>query len=144
MNRTASAISLFLWSAALQAQLELKERVLGDNYLTRVSPAAFEKAPKWKDSDEHPPVSARKAIKLATSALESSIDTPKGWKWEISEAALKSFRGNWYWQVTFESRRREGDGQFASTKLRIVVLMDGNAVKPMLCVPFADFEGMRP
>lgn len=86
-------------------------------------------APEWKADAENPPLSAARAIKLATDYKEALLKRSGEGKWECvgAELRLEQYINRWYWEVSFEPHRGHGS---VFQHLIIVVLMDGKMPKP--------------
>jgi hypothetical protein len=102
----------------------------GKHYIVRVSPKDLKQSPSWKKDEENPPLSARKAIKLATKMKDSLVKDSKDFKWELQSAALEP-AGNdkWLWIVCYQAVF-SGASVSSVPHLRLAVLMDGKVVKP--------------
>jgi hypothetical protein len=101
-------------------------------YIVSISRAALEKAPSWKDDADNPPLSAKKAIKLANEMKDSLVKDTEDFKWKLESAALKpAGDGKWYWLVHYDAVFQSAPtGQ--PNHLRLVVLMDGTVIKPVI------------
>ena len=100
-----------------------------NQYVVRVSGEDLEKSPSWKDDAENPPLSAKKAIKLATEMKDSLVKDSKNYKWTLTSARLEpAGGGKWYWLIYYEAQFPIGTG--IPDHLRLVVLMDGKVIKP--------------
>jgi hypothetical protein len=101
-----------------------------NQYVVRVSGEDLEKSPSWKDDAENPPLSAKKAIKLANEMKDSLVKDGKDFKWILESASLKpARRDRWYWLLNYEVEF-QGAHTGAPIQLRLVVLMDGTVIKP--------------
>ncbi|QJX00277.1 hypothetical protein [Frigoriglobus tundricola] len=104
----------------------------GDKYYSvGITKAALDKAPIWKDDADTPPLSARKAMKLAAAMKDKLVRNPDGGHWELVSMSLVEARaGQWFWQANYEWLK---DGVFTGAgrpHLRLVVLMDGTVIEP--------------
>jgi len=105
--------------------------VAGKQYLVTVTQRALEKAPVWKDDAENPPLSARKAIRLADQLKSKLADDTDKWKWDRETASLVEWvPGRWYWLVSYEGRPTDGIASGNMPRVQLVVLMDGTVVEP--------------
>lgn len=103
-------------------------------YSVTITVQALKNAPVWKKDAESPPVSPRRALQLAAEMKDKLGIGDADWKWEFESASLKHVDGDaWYWQVSYEGRNK-GDISIIGIApfLRLVVLMDGTVVKPVV------------
>jgi hypothetical protein len=98
----------------------------GKAYDVNLSDDDIQKTPAWKQDDENPPLSARRAVRLATKMKDSLGKDAK--QLEFGGLALEQFSGRWYWTVRFAGDP-ENDRMMAP-HLFLVVLMDGTVPKP--------------
>jgi hypothetical protein len=108
-------------------------------YVVTISVAALEKSPAWRDDAENPPLSARKAIKLANEMKDRVVKDSDDHKWTFKDAALHpAVDGKWYWLVYYEFEQQQpSNGVIIGSSghpafLRLVVLMDGTVIKPVV------------
>ena len=107
----------------------------GHEYRVTVTEETLRTSPAWKDTADDPPLSARKAMKLANEKKLTFVKDFKDWKWDLSAARLKrSPDGKWFWVVEYESHPADPDVAFSGMPpdLSIVVLMDGTVIVPKL------------
>jgi hypothetical protein len=100
------------------------------NYTVTVTHEALANSPSWKKDEENPPLSARKAIKLANEMKDSLVKDSENYKWKLDGATLKSAGDEkWYWLIRYEA---EFQGNLIGQPpfLNLVVFMDGKVVKP--------------
>jgi hypothetical protein len=103
--------------------------VFGKLYVSRIPGEVLEKAPDWQDDQENPPLSARKALKLAASMRDSVVKEPSA-KLEMFGTTLLQIGKKWAWLVRFSpDGQMQGDIPPAD-QLTIIVLMDGTAIEP--------------
>ncbi len=104
----------------------------GKRYVVTIAYAALDKAPKWAEADENPPLSAKKALKAANDMKDSLMKDSEKPKWILRSLDLRPAGDDrWYWTANYEEEPLNGRrlaGQPPSLKL--VVLMDGTAIKP--------------
>jgi hypothetical protein len=113
----------------------LFSHAIGNNrYQIYINDEDLLKAPEWKSDAENPPVSTRKAIRLASQAKETLVKDTPVYNWKFAEAALRLDQTGqrWYWLILFERRLRNGDAEADAPKRLIGVLMDGTVLKPTL------------
>ena len=106
---------------------------IGDIKLTDT---IVEKTPKWSEIELNPPVSGRRAIRLADKVREKLVKDIEGFKWRLDSARLspwgyESPTGHWFWEVVYWAQP-QSDYVGPHTELRVVVLMDGAVVEPQL------------
>jgi hypothetical protein len=113
------------------AGIQLYSDAFGNCYVASVTGKDFDKTPDWSPDAENPPVSAKKAISLATKMKDSLAENGKNYKWVLDSAALHRWTGNkWYWVATYEVQYDGPRVGPNAAQIRIVVLMDGTAVRP--------------
>jgi hypothetical protein len=123
--------SLLLVTALLGAQAETTFTVeyAGKKYEFRIPDADLEKTPAWAPGQENPPLSARRAIDVATRQLSTLL--PNGKNWRLHAVTLRAIDNHWIYLVEFlEPLRGDGGGQQVSAGFQVVVLMNGAAVTP--------------
>lgn len=102
-------------------------RVGGKDYAAIITKKALSRSPEWRQEDENPPISARKAMKLAAKKKDLFFgDESKEWRFE--SVSLTKLWENWYWVARYQPRAPSK----ARQELRIVVLMDGTVIQPTL------------
>jgi hypothetical protein len=106
--------------------------LLEKTVVVEVTDTTIERAPAWHPKDENPPVSARRALKLATELKDTLVKDSEDRRWKFQSASLqKTLRGeHWYWLVTFWGVYHPSGGR--PIELQLVVLMDDTAVKPIV------------
>jgi hypothetical protein len=113
------------------AELGFPSRALKNAYITTLSDEVLERTPKWNETDENPPVSARKAISLANGLADKlEPDNDANWKRRLEGIQLCQKGQNWFWQAEYEWRPRIGGLGGLPPFLTIIVLMDGTVVQP--------------
>lgn len=111
--------------------------VNGKTYETRVPIEALARTPKWNDTDENPPLSARKAMKLAGDkapefqAIWSLTGLENRWEWHTNGARLcRSGPVDWCWVFSYVARSKTGTTTGTPMAFRMIVLMDGTVFGP--------------
>jgi hypothetical protein len=128
----AAVISAFLVTPSY-AELILNSYAFSKQYKVTITDEAIEKSPAWKDDAENPPLSAKKAIKLADAMKDSLVKDSKDRKWKLTSASLEPLGdGKWYWLVSYEAEFQGGMSTGIAPNLRLVILMDGMAIKPAI------------
>ncbi len=127
--------TIALSSPHVFAQIGFASYAFGKQYWVEVEYETLEKTPVWKDDAEDPPLSARKAISLATEMKNSLPKDSPGHEWVLESAALEpTSNDRWIWLIAFRARHidphvlQQGPG----VHLRLMVLMDGTVIKPKI------------
>lgn len=86
------------------------------------------------ESEENPPVSASKAIRLATKVKESLVKDNERCHWRMRSIDLQECGGDyWYWVATYEAMFQGARATSGPPiQLRLIVLMDGTAITPAI------------
>jgi hypothetical protein len=113
-------------------------QAFGKEYAITMSYGAIRKTPDWTDDAENPPISAKKAAKLATAIKDSLAKDNKEPKWELTSLSLLKFEGKWVWLATFTPEnevplfepRQATDLHDNFPQLTLPVLMDGTVLRP--------------
>jgi hypothetical protein len=104
-------------------------------FIVTVTDEMLQKSPKWKADAPHPPLSARKAIRLATELKKKLVADTKVYEWKFLTAKLCRDSDpeidRWYWRVEFEAKVRPGLPPDDPKELVVIVLMDGTVVQPV-------------
>lgn len=103
-----------------------------------IGASELDKSPRWKSSDESPPLPPRKAVEVSNNALAEFERTgllPKrheGLEWKIKKVALTSVtEDKWIYEVMYQESVKPGHGATGRRpSLTVVVLMDGTYVTP--------------
>jgi hypothetical protein len=138
MRRTALAVILLvslpevIEAEARAGDEEMAGYAFGKSYTISVTREALRRAPAWDESAENPPLSARRALKLATECQRALVAAPADWEWHLMYLGLRQNNGRWYWLANFEAypTRHAFDG--VAPNLYVAVLMDGTVVKPVI------------
>ena len=91
------------------------------------------KAPQWKADAENPPLSPRKAIKLANAVREKLVKDNDDWKWQLDSITLvptNERHEGWFWLVNYNQEFVKGDLIGVPPILVLAVLMDGTVPEP--------------
>jgi hypothetical protein len=142
MNRLAAISSIALacaypWSPDVTEVVQsdysaqYPSHFFGKDFETAVTSEALKKTPDWHDEQENPPVSARKAMKLATGVKDSLLKDSST-KWKLIGLCLDAqFEKKWVWLVSFSPEPQVTDADQPPTDLiTVVVLMDGTVLGP--------------
>ena len=91
------------------------------------------KAPQWKADEENPPLSPRRASKLANAVREKLVKDDDRWKWQLDCITLVPANerpGSCFWLVNYRAEFLKGDFVGIPPSLRLAVLMDGTVPEP--------------
>ena len=97
----------------------------GKQFEFTVTLKQLENCPEWLAEQEHPPLSARRALTLASDYLPKLVTNAENWK--AGEIRLRPAHDKWVYVVEF-AEHKEG----IKTPLGIVVLMNGEVVEPRI------------
>lgn len=97
----------------------------GKQFEFTVTTRLLENCPEWLSEQENPPLSARRALAIASDYLPRLVTNAEAWK--AGDIRLRPVRDKWVYVVEF-SERREG----VKTPFSIVVLMNGEVVEPKI------------
>lgn len=96
-----------------------------------VSRFALSASPRWSSAEPFPPLAPRAAVAAARRQLQALVTESEDWRLnEVSLVALGQ-EGEWVYLVKFEEPPPRADGGIHGG-LDIAVLMDGNAVAPVV------------
>lgn len=98
----------------------------GQHYSSVLTMKRLSKSPAWKDEEEHPPLSARKAMATARQMAMEIAPFGKQVKLLPPSLKLRESNGHWFWVVTFSPN----DSRQFQSVFHVVVLMDGTALRP--------------
>lgn len=103
-------------------------------YYTTITDVALRATPSWHVDQKHPPLSARKALRLGDALKKKLVRDTESIGWKLASLELKpdSIENKWFWVVRYETFPKQGSGSFQGPILGVIVLMDGTAVKPSL------------
>jgi hypothetical protein len=123
--------ALYLVTALATAQVETTFTVEynGKKYEFHITDQDLQRTPAWPSNQENPPLSARRAIDIASKQVATIL--PNGKDWRLYEITLRPIGDRWVYLVQFlEPLRGDTDGQQLSSGFQLVVLMNGAAVPP--------------
>jgi hypothetical protein len=122
-----------LLASAMSFDITYSSYAIPNNYTVTISSDALAKSPSWKDNEENPPLSARKAIKLANAVKKSLVKDWDDYKWVLVTADLTPDGDEkWYWLINCEAHPQVGASSGVPFCLKLVVLMDGTVVEPQV------------
>ena len=101
------------------------------------------KTPVWAEDAEHPPLSSRRALRAARTALAAVVSDSRDWKLEAVAMEPWGDHGHWIYTVTFRHLTTSlPDGTMHASRLvrvgvkpstiSIPVLLSGVAVEPKI------------
>lgn len=120
---------------------QLFGQAFGKKYIVTVTDAAIQNTPDWDDDAENPPVSAKKAMKLATVMKDSLVKDSDKFKWEMRSLSLMEIKDKWLWVAHLQAMENgplssepvaASEGHKDPHYLSLVVLMDGSVIKPVI------------
>lgn len=100
-------------------------------FVSRVSDAALARAPVWSQEVERPPLSPRRARRVACKQLQDSVQEARDW--ELREIGLVDTGDSLHWIYVVHFDRRYPDNVGVAEGVEffdIVVLMDGISIRP--------------
>jgi hypothetical protein len=102
----------------------------GKAYSITIRNEDLKKSRDWDQAvAENPPLSARRALKLATEYQRALIHSPTDWEWHLDCLGLRQREAGWYWLAHFEASQKSVYGVGPAPDLYVAVLMDGSVVK---------------
>jgi hypothetical protein len=151
MCRVLAAASVFLALSVRLSVADEREFVGIDfhnkksnkHYVVTVTDERLKSTPSWEKRPENPPLSARRALKLANDFKNTFVKDAPGWKWEFQSIGLKhngpaNAPQKWYWVAYYEEYPLHGFLGGAPPYLFVVVLMDGTVLKPAVKISSDD------
>lgn len=100
-----------------------------------ITEEAIQKTPAWRDENDNPPISVRRAIRLADGLRDKLVKDTTEWRWRLETASLVPWwpdlpSGRWFWEIRYHAYN-EGGYTGPSNDLNLVVLMDGSVIQPV-------------
>lgn len=104
----------------------------GKLYQSDLTRDAIRKSPAWDQENESPPVSLKKAIRLAEKMRKSVVKPPDKRKWEVTNMHLIFEGKHCAWYVTFHTKTIEPEAGLIDgfDEVTLFVLMDGTVIEP--------------
>ena len=111
----------------------------GKEYRTEITEGDIKKCPRWCENADNPPLSIRKAMRIANGRREKLVHDTELYKWRLESVTLEFF---WYdkvpyeipyWRVHYEAHGVHG-GTGISPELDLFVLMNGALIEPIINV----------
>lgn len=112
----------------------LSERT-GTRYDFTVTHAQIQRTPDWAEDADNPPLSPRVALARARADLRTFL--PDAAQWRHPEISLKEVGAphKWIYIVKFEGPLPPNMSDGPVDIMRVIVLMDGTAIKPIITPP---------
>lgn len=132
MTRILALLGVLACPTFVFAEFTIWSMAVEKSYTVTVTQEALQTSPCWADGEENPPLSARRAIVLATAKKDKLVSDSADWKWHLESASLHQVEeGRWVWLVHFEAYPPSFGGiAGAPPFLNLVVLMDGTIIEP--------------
>lgn len=100
----------------------------GATHIAVVTNEMLRKSPTWEKDAENPPLSARRALKLAEQYVDASVRPNKEWKRELDSIGLVQDDDKWFWKADFLWYPRMGSLEGHPPNCTVIILMDGTVV----------------
>ncbi|HVA45004.1 MAG TPA: hypothetical protein VNH11_01340 [Pirellulales bacterium] len=113
----------------------LTSRAFGKTYKSRMAHDALLNSPTWdKEKADIPPVSPRKAIRLAEKMRNSVVKAPDDWEWHTVDLHLFLEGDHCVWHATFQAMPIEPAAGLVPRheEVTLIVLMDGTVIEPVV------------
>ena len=91
---------------------------------------AIDQTPSWSEDEDFPPLSPRGAIRSAKGELSELVTDAENWTLREIELRGDPTKDKWIYIVSFGGPGTPTGGGADGAEFRIMVLMDGKAVKP--------------
>jgi hypothetical protein len=114
-------------SALCQYSAEFSSYYLDKRYDFRITPEQLSSIPAWLYGEPTPPLLARAAKDVAAVYLSDLFKNTSAWR--AGEIALYPVAERWVYLISFEPPLLPGCNDCMSAPFKIVVLMNGVAVK---------------
>jgi hypothetical protein len=124
---TFSAVWIICVVCANGEDRTIDSNIFKDGYRTTVTSEAIANTPAWNNDDDNPPLSAKRATKIAKRQVDLMTKGQEHAKWRLTSLSLESFDDGWFWLVTYKA---PSPGTTLAMSLRIAILMDGTVVEP--------------
>jgi hypothetical protein len=129
---------LMLLAASARGADSYYSYAFGKQYCFEITREMLAKSPSWTEQSDNPPLSARKAIRLADALRDRFVKDSEVLKWHLVSAQLEhdwgtaTDTGKWWWLVNFEAHVRVGGESGVPNHLRVIVRMDGTVIEPKI------------
>ena len=127
MRIFAIIILTFLSSRLFGADCEWHSHVGTNQYSFQVSWSVIDKTPIWRESEDQPPLAARKALHLARTELSKLFKDGEQWRLDtVGLSPMMGHDGHWVYLVRFYPPALPGGIEERIIEyMTIPVLMDG-------------------
>jgi hypothetical protein len=116
----------------------VRSTVFGKVYETGFVEGSFAFPPHWDQNEPNPPVSARRAMRIAKKRRDELVfEKPKGFSWKLDELSLKTDGYGWAWFVTYKAVTEDAP-ETDENRITLIVVMNGTAL------PFEGYESEAP
>ena len=135
MRTIAIIILMFIGSRLFGADGGWYSYVGTNQYSFEVSWPVIDKTPIWRESDDQPPLPARKALRSARAELSKLFLDASRWRLDsVGLSPILEHEGHWVYLVRFYPPAPPGGGveQGFIQYMTIPVLMNGVAVEPKI------------
>ena len=128
-----AALAVALYSSTVLGQVSYYSHLPdGKIYRSSFSRAEIAASPKWLGKDDNPPLSARKALKLAQSTFDKTALPKYGdlvvQLWEATLMWLGDDK--WVWRVRYHWHVPKGFSSGPGSDFYVLILMDGTVASP--------------
>jgi len=121
-------------AADLPVSMEFASYADGKEFDFKITHDEIQRTPIWPVDVAFPPFSARKAQALARKQMDSLVSD--GRKWPLERVCLEDMGDNLHWLYIVEfglpPSKAPGLHSVIEDRFRIVVLMDGTVIKPVI------------
>jgi len=128
---TFGMLIMLLSTSGIKAD-EFVNSAFGKEYKTLVTKEMIKHAPQWEKEAETPPVSPRKAIRVAERLTKKLIGERPGFQRRLESISLKPMEDGWIWLIRFEWIATNTNSTGLPDALSVFILMDGTAVQPQV------------
>jgi hypothetical protein len=135
MRTIAIIILMFIGSRLFGADCGWYSYVGTNQYSFEVSLPVIDKTPIWRESDDQPPLPARKSLRCARAELSKLFLDASRWRLDsVGLSPILEHEGHWVYLVRFYPPAPPGGGveQGIIQYMTIPVLMSGVAVEPKI------------
>lgn len=131
-------IGAVLFALLLQMRFQSPSCAASEGWEFAAHSRNIDKAPRWPESQDAPPLAPRAAVRAARSML-GKMSCKEAESWEPAAVALRPVAGEpnvWVYIVTLVEPFRVPKGSMAGSTIRrmvdIPVLLDGTALRPVV------------
>ncbi len=130
-----AAVTLITPAFAQDTAASYRSEHAGKRYDFTVTHAQVQATPDWPEDADYPPLSPRKALARARADLVTFL--PDAGKWMHPKITLTAVGAphKWMYIVQFEGPLPPGVIDGPVDLMRVLVLMDGTAIRPVITPP---------